>query len=94
MTDSGTPTLKMTITIEIDEGWQSQIDNYNHYRQASRDALKAQHDVITNPDATDKERRKAGRDFDKAAKAYSNASMSLGWAIADEMRKQGVQVNG
>ena len=80
------------ITITVCTDTLAQVANYNKYRAAAATAADAQYEAFKSGD--EKAYRKAKRESSKAAKAYSNASMSLGWFFASKLREAGVEVHG
>ena len=79
------------VTITICENTMRELENYNRYREASRRAQEAESDALRSGD--EKAFHRARREATKAAKAYCNASMSLGWFFAGKLRDAGIEVS-
>lgn len=67
-----------TVTITIDDDWQAEIDNYNEHKRKAKAAM-------SNETHNERATRKAGA-------AFSSASMSLGWKIARELKRAGIEI--
>lgn len=76
------------ITITLDAGWESQIANYNMFRDRVRETLKRDADRVLRDGPPLKRGEVAN-----AQKAYANACMSMGWMIAAELREQGIEID-